>query len=303
MNAIRPKTNPAAIAFAAAWLLLALGAVAAAEEGSPAEHPSLITDFVEGSNADAWGRGEADAVEVEGDPNEVRIRLPVDYLERKRVSEDQVGTRVVITAYGLASQPLKGSIGDDPLVPDAFPSYRRGWKVSQGGGIQVGFEAGVVGFFVETSFQIFRSEGQVFPGLGGWLRYSDIRIATLCPGFKLQFQNWLKFLYTGDATWDVGWFDYMMHSFPYVKFGVGPIICDGIEVSSDTSPAVEYLERGLSYTFFFAGGLEWRPFGRNVSAFFEIGIQAFVFTNETAYSHSPDWLTVMPVRLGITANF
>jgi hypothetical protein len=66
---------------------------------------------------------------------------------------------------------------------------------------------------------------------------------------------------------------------------------------------VDYWERGLSYTFFFLVGLEWRPFNRSFSFLIEGGFQAFVFTTETAYSRSPDWLTASPIRLGFAFSF
>jgi hypothetical protein len=167
----------------------------------------------------------------------------------------------------------------------------------------MGFDAGMFGFFVDFGFQAFRSKGQTTLPLGGWYRYSNIRILTLTPGFKIQIQDWLKYFYAGSSQWDVSWFDYMLHSFPYVKFGVGPTYIERLEVSTDTSAKVDYWERGLSYTFFFLAGIEWRPFGLAFSLYLEAGFQAFVFTTETAYSRSPDWMTSAPVRLGLSYNF
>ena len=55
--------------------------------------------------------------------------------------------------------------------------------------------------------------------------------------------------------------------------------------------------------FFLTVGLEWRPFGRSVSLVAEAGVQAFVFTTETAYTQSPDMLVATPVKIGLSVNF
>jgi hypothetical protein len=269
------------------------------QEGGP------LTRFLEGSNADAFGRGEEPpAIPVEGDPERVLIEYPPEPVEKPRVSPDVIYTRVLASSFSDATLPLKGDVGEDNLLPDYYPSYRRGWETGVGGGIQFGFDAGIIGFYVEAGYRLFKSKGQTFTGTGGWYRYSDIRIMTFTPGFKLQFQDWLKYLYAGDTRWEVSWFDFLLHSFPYVKFGVGPIIHDALEVYGDTSTTkVEYWKRGLSYSFFVAFGLEWRPFGRWASAFLEVGVQSFVFTTVTAYAKSPSWLTTLPVRIGVAVNF
>jgi hypothetical protein len=264
-----------------------------------------VTRFIEGTNAMAFGSGEdSPAFEVGGDPDEVRIQYPSEPVEKPKTSQDIIYTRILSSVFGGSTIPLKGHIGEDRFLPDYFPSYRRGWEPAVGGGVQIGFDAGIVGFFVEASYQIFESAGQTFTGTGGWYRYSDIKIMTFTPGFKLQFQNWLKYLYAGTTQWEVSWFDYMLHSFPYFKFGVGPIVTETMEVTSDSSTSsVKYWRMGMSYTFFFFVGLEWRPYGKYVSGFFEVGIQSFIFTTATAYAQSPDWLTAVPVRLGIAVNF
>lgn len=284
-------------------VLLSWPALAGAQGDIPQEGGNL-TPFVEGSTADLWGaRSEDRASALGGDPEEVRITLPPDLGEPVKISDDVVTTRILANLFGGGSIPLKGRVGDDPLFPDRYPSYRRGWRAGEGGGVQIGFDAGMVGFFVEFGYQVFQSKGQTYVGSGAWFRYTDIRISTLCPGFKIQFPDWVLALYHGDTPWQVSWYDFLLHSFPYLKFGVGPTWIRALEAGSDTAPMREYWETGLSYTFFLCAGLEWRPFHRWFSCFFEIGLQAFVFTTETAYSRSPDWLTAMPVRVGLSANF
>jgi hypothetical protein len=269
------------------------------QEGGPQSR------FIKGTNADAFGRGEElPPISVAGDPETVKIEYPPEPVEKPQVSPDVIYTRILATSFSDASLPLKGHVGDDSLLPEYFPSYRRGWETGVGGGIQIGFDAGIVGFYVEAGYRLFKSKGMTFTGSGGWFRYSDIRILTLTPGFKLQLPDWMKYLYAGNTAWEVSWFDYLLHSFPYVKFGVGPMLHDSLEAYSDTSTTkVEYWKDGLSYTFFFAIGLEWRPFGKHASAFIEGGIQSFVFPTVTAFAKSPDWLTTLPIRLGIAVNF
>ncbi|GEM_PF-3583025 len=298
------KLRPGLLATTCALLLACLaGGPLPAALGEDAAKEGPITKFVRGTNADAWGKGETRPVEVGGDPEGVRIRWPVEPIKKPSLSEHKIYTRLTFNLVGIASLPNNGDVGDDSLFPEYYPSYKRGWNVSQGGGLQAGFDAGIVGFFLEVSYQVFRSEGRTPVSSGGWFEYSDIRILTFTPGFKIQIQDWMRYLYAGDATWETGWYDYLLHSFPYLKFGVGPVVADQLEVSSNTTSEKNYLDRGLSYTFFASLGLEWRPFGRHLSAFIDVGIQVFVFTTETAYSKSPDWLTVVPFRCGLSANF
>ncbi|MHC5040032.1 MAG: hypothetical protein ACYTHM_22220 [Planctomycetota bacterium] len=308
IRAIRPrKWTMGILAVTASLILLSPCALAGdsyiRESYDVPQEGRGVTRFIDGTNAMNWGVEDVPEVEVGGYTEDVRITYPPEALEKVRISEDRIHTRILATVFGGGVTPGRGHVGDDPIFPDMFPSYRRGWKVGEAGGIQIGLDAGLVGFFVECSFCVFPSKGQTPHWTGGWYRYSDIRIFTFSPGFKLQFQNWMKYLYAGDAEWEVSWFDYLLHSFPYVKFGVGPIITDRLEISSDTSPKQNYWDRGLSYTFFITFGLEWRPFGRLVSGFFEAGVQAYVFTTETALSRSPDWMTAFPVRVGVSVSF
>ncbi|MCU0723273.1 MAG: hypothetical protein MUC63_06615, partial [Planctomycetes bacterium] len=94
-----------------------------------------------------------------------------------------------------------------------MPSYRRGWKTAEGGELQIGFDASLFGFFLDLGFQVFRSVGTLQTSSTWWVRFSDIRVTTVCPGFKIQFPGWLKSMYSGDADWELGWYDYMLHSF------------------------------------------------------------------------------------------
>jgi hypothetical protein len=289
-------------ALLAAVLAAALCASARAADG-PAPGASL-SEFVEGTHSGAWGRSDTPPVEVPGEPGDVRFEWPKEAFEPADPVTSDIRNRVLAAGLGVFSIPRQGHVGDDPAGIDPFPSYRDGWNSSIGGALQIGFDANAVGFFLDLGFQTFRSKGMtVLPG-GAWYRFSDIRITTICPGFKLQFPSWLKLFYAGDTDWELSWYDYMLHSFPFVKFGVGPVLVDSLELRSAAHPdGVKYWDRGLSYTFFLSAGMEWRPFGRAVSLILEAGIQAFVFTTETAYTRAPDRLVSYPVKLGISVNF
>lgn len=275
-----------------------------AEEGfGTAEGP--ISRFVKGSTADEWGRGDAQPVDVEGNDGDIKLPPVVpEKIDPRQESEDDVSTRIITSWLALTSIPQGGDVGDDPDAPQYYPSYRRGWESSQGGALQIGFDAGFVGVFVDLGFQVFKSKGMQVLANGDWYRYSDIRVTTICPGFKIQLVNWMKYLYAGQSDWQVSWYDYMLHSFPYLKFGVGPIFLDALEVTSNADPTPrDYWDQGLSYTFFAILGLEWRPFGKTVSLLIEGGVQAFVFTTDTAWSKSPDYMFAYPVRLGLAVSF
>jgi hypothetical protein len=302
---VRPKRIPGRLApLLAGAFLVALAAAVEAGDAAPPKEGASLSEFAEGTPLAGWGVGEARPIEVPGDPGDVRFEWPEESFAREVPSDSVIQTRVLLTGVGVFGVPRQGHVGKDPTGSNPLPSYRQGWASSEGGAFQIGFDANMVGFYLDLGFQVFPSRGVIQYSSTWWCRFTDIRVTTICPGFKIQFPSWLKYLYAGDADWEMTWYDYMLNSFPFIKFGVGPVLVERMELRTPAHPeGVDYWGRGLSYTFFLTFGMEWRPFGQAVSLTLEAGIQAFVFTTETAYTSSPDNFVTTPFKIGLSINF
>lgn len=189
--------------------------------------------------------------------------------------------------------------------PDT-PTYMSGWSDGMGLDVTLGIDVGYIGFFMEVGFDRFDSRGTTYTGIG-WYKYDDISYFTLCPGLKIQFPYWLRNVYTGDAPWELEWYDYMLNAFPFLRVGFGPAIIDELREATDaTSVKNTFWETGLSFTAFASIGIQWMPLGPNFGLFVDFGIQILIPMSNLGYAgvgKRVDDIVTFPVKIGVALQF